>query len=112
MLHDVVNDPRSTSEPERKLFDPTGVNDSVKLPKTQLVAVHPPPLKAPVVEKATVCAAAGSDPRANAAVPMSVARAIPRTPMIPPAACRCRLLAVNNVVVAVGAAAGEKQCFG
>jgi hypothetical protein len=89
-LQDALNVPRSTSEPDKNELEPTGTNVSVKLPNPQVVPVHPP-LKAPVVEKATVCAAAGTDPRANAAVPMSAARAIPRTPMIPPAACRCRL---------------------
>jgi hypothetical protein len=59
-----------------KVFDPTGTNDIVKPSNVQVDGVHPPPVKAPVVEKVTVCAVAGSDPNATTALPTAIARAI------------------------------------
>src|SRR5512142_2280576 len=84
VTHCVLNEPRSMSEPLRKVSDPTGVNDSVKPSNAQLVVVHPPPLNEPVVEKVAVCAPAGSHPRATATAPANTPRAIPRTFMSPP----------------------------
>jgi hypothetical protein len=80
VTHCVVNEPRSTSEPFKKLLDPTGVNDRVNPPNAQLTPVHAP-LNAPVVENVTVCAAMGSDPSAMAAPAMDNALAMRRPAM-------------------------------
>lgn len=80
--HCVLNEPKSTSEPLRKLFDPTGTNDSVKPLNAQLVAVQPPPLNAPAVEKVTVWAASGTTPSTAAAPAILTARAILPTAML------------------------------
>jgi len=84
VTHWVLNEPKSMSEPLKKLFDPTGVKDNVNPSNAQLAVVHPPPLNDPVVEKLTICAAAGSDPSAINALPTTTVRAIPRMCMSPP----------------------------
>src|SRR5512143_1757780 len=96
-VHVALNDPKSTSEPDRNVPEPTGVNDRVKSPNVQTVVVHAAfPLNAPVVENVTVCAPAGSEPSARAAAPTTAALVIPRIPMIPPATCRCEALASTS----------------
>jgi hypothetical protein len=81
--HWVTNEPKAMSEPDVKVADPTGANDIVKPSNVQVDGVHPPPLKAPVVEKVTVCAVAGSEPNATAALPITIARAIRNIVMSP-----------------------------
>jgi hypothetical protein len=105
----VLKDPRSTSEPFKKLFDPTGVNVSVKPPNAQVVPVHAP-LNAPAVENVTVCAAIGSDPSATAVPAMNTARAMRRPAM--PTSFLLSTWAFHQATLPALASDGEQNASG